>query len=235
MMFHAKTIALLLIAATAIVGSTMATNDDAGVPSTITAADEDDFSNVDKKNKHGGICPGSNAKLTHAKCQMNIEFPSIDCKLVKEEMLHRINGDKSWIDPHNGGIYKLLDIIHEEKKNGSPNSTVLNVSRLTGNKKYTDLIRLTLSTDSETGTCNVNACSESQVTSVIDFSTNYCNIRNLYCGSKDGCPVVEHDFTTGGEFGNNDATIVEEYVDCTQRDVDQCVVVGVVAAATTED
>ena len=213
-MFHAKAVAWLLLVATAIAGSTTA-SDGASVL-------DDVIANVDKKKKHG-VCPGSNAKLPHAKCQMNIEFPSIDCKYVKEEMLHRINADNGWIDPHNGGIYKLLD-MHQDNKNGGTTSTVLDASRLTGNKKYTDLIRLTLHTDDETGTCVVNACSESQVTSVVDFSTNYCNIRNLYCGSKDGCPVVEHDFSTDGKDGSIDA-IVEEYVDCSQRDMDQCVVV----------
>eukprot|EP00435_Cladocopium_sp_Y103_P024310 s1409_g5.t5 len=29
-----------------------------------------------------------------------------------------------------------------------------------------------------------------------DFSTNYCNLRNLYCGTEDGCEPVKHDFKT---------------------------------------
>ena len=32
-----------------------------------------------------------------------------------------------------------------------------------------------------------------QVTSVADFSTNYCNLRNLYCGTDDGCVDVTSD------------------------------------------
>merc|ERR1712083_1276145 len=46
------------------------------------------------------------------------------------------------------------------------------------------------------GSCKILACSESQGTSVGDFSTNYCDIRNLYCGSADGCTAVEHDFAS---------------------------------------
>ena len=32
-----------------------------------------------------------------------------------------------------------------------------------------------------------------QVKSVIDMSTNYCNLYNLYCGSNVGCPVAVTD------------------------------------------
>merc|ERR1712187_301415 len=44
--------------------------------------------------------------------------------------------------------------------------------------------------------CDIAACSESQGTSMKDFSTNYCDSRNLYCGSADGCKPVLHDFTS---------------------------------------
>ena len=162
-------------------------------------------------------CPGSNARLTHAKCSMNIEFPSVDCDLVKEEIFARVNASAKntgkWIDPHNGGIYTLVD-KEENMNNGG--SITLDISRLSGNRKYVDLVRYTLETDPDTGTCNVAACSESQVTSVIDYSTNYCNIRNLYCCSNDGCQPVKHDFSN--------TEIVEEYLSCSQRDVEQCIV-----------
>merc|ERR1712043_24551 len=46
--------------------------------------------------------------------------------------------------------------------------------------------------------CLIHGCSRSQVNSYKDFSTNYCNILALYCGSADGanCSPVEHDFTS---------------------------------------
>ena len=34
-----------------------------------------------------------------------------------------------------------------------------------------------------------------QVTSVIDRSTNYCNLYNLYCGGNVGCQVAQTDLT----------------------------------------
>mmetsp|Transcript_9940 Transcript_9940/g.29229 ORF Transcript_9940/g.29229 Transcript_9940/m.29229 type:complete len:86 (-) Transcript_9940:37-294(-) len=42
----------------------------------------------------------------------------------------------------------------------------------------------------EDGSCEVSACSESQVFSIADFSTNYCNLHDLYCGTEDGCAMV---------------------------------------------
>merc|ERR1712048_986836 len=63
-----------------------------------------------------------------------------------------------------------------------------------GNRKYTD--KMTFSLFDENGKCSIQACSASQVFSVADFSTNYCNLRMLYCGSSEGCKPVKHDFVT---------------------------------------
>jgi len=35
--------------------------------------------------------------------------------------------------------------------------------------------------------CQITGCSESQVPSVMDFSTNFCNMYNLVCTEKEGC------------------------------------------------
>ena len=72
---------------------------------------------------------------------------------------------------------------------------IFELSRLTGNKRYTDKMTFTFSNHG-TSSCAIEACSESQVFSIADFSTNYCNLRNLYCGAEDGCQVVRYDFTT---------------------------------------
>ena len=59
------------------------------------------------------------------------------------------------------------------------------------------------------GSCVIDACSESQVLSVYDYSTNYCNLYNLYCGKADGCTPVLHDFTSTVKIGSclsHDAT-----------------------------
>ena len=57
--------------------------------------------------------------------------------------------------------------------------------------RYTDKINFQFAA-SGSG-CSIGACSESQVTSIGDFSTNYCNSRNLYCGVADGCKIVTAD------------------------------------------
>merc|ERR1712178_160438 len=49
---------------------------------------------------------------------------------------------------------------------------------------------------SKDGGCEIKGCSESQGFSIGDFSTNYCDLRNLYCGSGDGCITVKHDFSS---------------------------------------
>ena len=62
------------------------------------------------------------------------------------------------------------------------------------------------------------ACSESQVNSVIDYSTNYCNLHSLYCNSSDGCPTA-----------GTDLTYSESYSSCSQHD-DVCVAADQVAS-----
>merc|ERR1712046_410661 len=59
---------------------------------------------------------------------------------------------------------------------------------------YTDLIDFTF-VDASDGGCELFACSESQSQSISDFSTNYCNIRNLYCGTEVGCIAGLKDMT----------------------------------------
>merc|ERR1711937_816695 len=44
---------------------------------------------------------------------------------------------------------------------------------------------------------------------------NYCDIRNLYCGSADGCKTVAHDFTS------NEETVTAS---SGQHDFSQCIV-----------
>merc|ERR1712183_103724 len=68
----------------------------------------------------------------------------------------------------------------------------LRLHRVTGNKKYTD--KILFSCQDVSGTARLSGCSASQVFSIADFSTNYCNLRMLYCGSKDGCKPVKSDF-----------------------------------------
>merc|ERR1712050_514092 len=75
--------------------------------------------------------------------------------------------------------------------------TSLLLQRTSGNASvcgitYTDKQLFTF-TDAA-GACEPTGCSESQGASVADFSTNYCDLRNLYCGKADGCSPVDQDF-----------------------------------------
>ena len=134
------------------------------------------------------VCPGSKA-LVHASATVSATAHA-SCADVKAEMLARVQGqgDELWHDPHNNGTYA---VTHE-----APLS--LSLSRLTGDKKYTDMMTVTLA-EGPGGTCSIAGCSESQVTSILDFGTNYCNLKMLYCGSADGCKPVSHDFTNTDE------------------------------------
>mmetsp|Transcript_92262 Transcript_92262/g.232025 ORF Transcript_92262/g.232025 Transcript_92262/m.232025 type:complete len:329 (-) Transcript_92262:197-1183(-) len=130
----------------------------------------------------GGVCPGS-PSWVHASTRVEV-IAKTDCKTVMDEMLARVHGQfKQWHDPHNNGTYKLL----------SSQADSLIFSRMTGNGKYTDKMGFGFH-QQDLGQCSISGCSESQVFSIADFSTNYCNLRNLYCGSEEGCKPVQHDF-----------------------------------------
>jgi len=138
------------------------------------------------------ICPGSTA-MFHAKQQVQVQV-SASCADVQQEMLDRISGVNGWVDPHNAGTYTVLET----------SAGVLKAKRVTGNKKYTDLLNFAFSASE--GGCYLKGCSESQTFSVADFSTNLCNLHDLYCGSQDGCPVARKDLKytetiSGGSAG----------------------------------
>eukprot|EP00435_Cladocopium_sp_Y103_P005896 s3997_g1.t3 len=118
-------------------------------------------------------CPGS-ASFIHASAKV-VAIADASCHDVHEEVLGRVKSP-TWHDPHNGGTYTIL----------SESSAEIDLKRLTGNKKYTDHLA--------GAPCGrmIMGCSESQVFSIADGSTNYCNLRNLYCGSTEG----KKDFTS---------------------------------------
>mmetsp|Transcript_72238 Transcript_72238/g.165807 ORF Transcript_72238/g.165807 Transcript_72238/m.165807 type:complete len:613 (-) Transcript_72238:89-1927(-) len=131
--------------------------------------------------RSGPECPGSDA-LEHAGCQVTVTA-SATCHQVSEEIQARVSGQYSlWHDPHNNGTYTL----------DSVKASTLNLRRTTANGQYTDKQLFTLVP--EGSTCQIQGCSQSQVFSVVDMSTNYCDLRMLYCGSAEGCKPVKHDF-----------------------------------------
>jgi len=135
----------------------------------------------------GAKCPGSSA-FVHASCSTEVTVAKASCKAVMDEMKQRVASQAAggWYDPHNKGTY----VVDGEDANE------LDLHRVTGDKKYTDKMTFTFQ-DKGCGTagcsCAVTGCSESQVTSIADFSTNYCNLRMLYCGKNEGCKPVTDD------------------------------------------
>jgi lipocalin len=138
-------------------------------------------------------CPGSDSFI-HAKCSMSVSFTD-SCDAVVKEMTDRVNGVNGWTDPHNGGTYTFT----------STSPTSIEGQRVTGNLKYTDKFDFTFTESG--GGCVVDACSESQVMSVLDYSTNYCNLHSLYCSSSEGCPTA-----------GTDLTYTEKFSSCSQHD-----------------
>lgn len=136
----------------------------------------------------GETCPSTGAGVTtHASCQLGVQF-SQACSQVRSEITSRLLAFRAghWVDPHNGGTYNLTS---------SASATMLQASRVTGAHCpgcYTDKMDFTLTATEDEG-CELLACSVSQSSSMYDESTNYCNLRNLYCNSQDGCPVVVHE------------------------------------------
>lgn len=141
-------------------------------------------------------CPGSPVKM-HAKCDMGVTFTN-SCSDVMTEISNRVTSD--WVDPHNGGTYTITNST----------STSIEGQRLTGDGKYTDKFDFEFTSSSDGG-CSVEACSESQVNSMLDFSTNYCNLHDLYCSSTDGCSTV-----------GKDLSYSEKYNSCSEHDTSAC-------------
>mmetsp|Transcript_68503 Transcript_68503/g.112553 ORF Transcript_68503/g.112553 Transcript_68503/m.112553 type:complete len:371 (-) Transcript_68503:154-1266(-) len=127
-------------------------------------------------------CPSSSSSI-HASCRVTVAA-DVPCEQVQAEMKARVDGQSAglWHDPHNNGTYSLID----------SDKDVLDFQRVTGNKKYTDKLRFDFKDIGNK--CEISACSASQVFSIGDFSTNYCNLRMLYCSSQDGCHPVKFDF-----------------------------------------
>jgi len=137
-------------------------------------------------------CPGSPVRLgSHAACSVRIEFKD-PCADVQAEISARIAKDMD--RKSKPGSYEELD---------SDAGSCTKGSRTTGSGAspgpFTDLFGFDF--EQAASGCSVNACSESQVRSLCDFSTNFCNMFNLFCNSADGCTTALHDlsytYTTG--------------------------------------
>jgi len=160
--------------------------------------------------KSSKSCPGSPAQ-THAQCDMVVTFPSelTNCAVVQTEIVARLKGDNGWQDPHNQGTYTLLESTSPSSADGA---SMVRGSRVTGDGKYTDQFGFHLVPNKDGKGCEMSGCSESQVFSILDMSTNYCNLRSLYCNTSDGCDVV-----------GTKLVYTEKYMNCWQRKADNCI------------
>mmetsp|Transcript_25988 Transcript_25988/g.35881 ORF Transcript_25988/g.35881 Transcript_25988/m.35881 type:complete len:412 (+) Transcript_25988:145-1380(+) len=149
------------------------------------------------------ICPGSSSYI-HAKCSLSVVFQT-SCDQVRTEMMGRMSSHfTGWQDPHNGGQYSITSADSAFQ--------VIQGEHITGNGRYTDKLKFKLE-ETKDGQCTLHGCSESQVFSVLDFSTNFCNLYNLYCNSGDGCKTIDFDLRRKST----------NYGSCMSRDAKQCI------------
>lgn len=140
-------------------------------------------------------CPGSPVDWSHhASCMETRRFQN-PCENVQEEIELRIekNLDRKKLP----GQYELLSTQHGTCSKGSRATSPHAVPG-----PYTDIFGFLYV--SEPDGCWVTSCSESQVESLCDFSTNFCNMFNLYCNEMDGCESVKHTLNYDAAlFGKN--------------------------------
>lgn len=147
----------------------------------------------------GSNCPSSPAYI-HAGCDMTITFTNT-CTEVQNEISQRVNGQyNKWHDPHNNGTYSF----------SSKSDSMFELTRLTGDGKYTDKIIFTFASDNDG--CKMEGCSQSQVFSIYDFSTNYCNLHDLYCADSKCHPFTNLNYD-------------ESMIKCYEHDGSQCTTV----------
>mmetsp|Transcript_807 Transcript_807/g.915 ORF Transcript_807/g.915 Transcript_807/m.915 type:complete len:168 (+) Transcript_807:119-622(+) len=131
-----------------------------------------------------------------AGCNLTIDFKN-SCADVQKEITRRVDGQPdSWHDPHNNGNYALLGIT----RNGSKDKYSLERKSGTGSKTvYTDSVEFIFENSPDENICHVEASSNSQVFSILDFGTNFCNMNNLYSSDKECRPfeVLEYTYTVG--------------------------------------
>jgi hypothetical protein len=109
---------------------------------------------------------------------MEVSFEE-ECEEVRGVIESRVAAQQSghWRDPHGGGVYHMDYNTTSEinlHRNGPPN------------EPYDRYDKMTFTFSPYNQGCLVGACSVSQVTSVLDQNTNFCNLHDLYC-SDEGC------------------------------------------------
>eukprot|EP01061_Rhynchopus_euleeides_P013323 TRINITY_DN23283_c2_g1_i1.p1 TRINITY_DN23283_c2_g1~~TRINITY_DN23283_c2_g1_i1.p1 ORF type:complete len:187 (+),score=50.46 TRINITY_DN23283_c2_g1_i1:59-562(+) len=149
----------------------------------------------------GYSCPSSAASM-HASCEVTATVNGTCADAMAEvELRIYANGNGTWTDPHNGGNYSLTAL----------DAAQLDGKRITGKPPhYED--HFTLKFAAAGNSCEITACSVSQSSSYLDYSTNYCNVRNLYCGGASGCKYIKYNFGYTESFGK-----------CRQHEISDCI------------
>eukprot|EP01061_Rhynchopus_euleeides_P001326 TRINITY_DN1093_c0_g1_i1.p1 TRINITY_DN1093_c0_g1~~TRINITY_DN1093_c0_g1_i1.p1 ORF type:complete len:186 (+),score=53.54 TRINITY_DN1093_c0_g1_i1:60-560(+) len=150
----------------------------------------------------GYSCPSSAASM-HASCEVTATVNGT-CAQAMTEVKNRIaaNVKGTWTDPHNAGNYTVT----------STDVDSVNGKRITGKPPhYEDHFTMKFATSGSS--CEITSCSVSQSASFLDYSTNYCNVHNLYCGSANGCKFLSSNFAYTEKFGK-----------CRQHETKDCIV-----------
>ena len=132
------------------------------------------------------VCPGSKSS-THSKTILETTFPKNSCAEVKQEMKSRV-----LIDPS----FRITGDEDGDPLNMQGERMTFSVDR--GDDKFgfyykeTNIDYAAKSKAHPRG-CVLTGCGEKQTRSYDDSSTNYCGMRNLYCGSKKLCEYLHHD------------------------------------------
>ena len=132
------------------------------------------------------VCPGSSSS-THSKTILETAFKKNSCAEVKQEMKSRVLIDPSFTitgdddgDPNNfQGARMQLAVDRGDDKFGFYFKPT-NIDYTSSSKKHPP-------------GCVLTACGERQSRSFDDASSNYCGMRNLYCGSRKTCQFINHD------------------------------------------
>eukprot|EP00040_Diaphanoeca_grandis_P005439 m.32839 g.32839 ORF g.32839 m.32839 type:complete len:188 (+) comp16708_c1_seq1:50-613(+) len=135
-------------------------------------------------------CLGST--IFHAHTYIDATISGGSCWDLVTEIEARCEGKGGWVDPHNNGSYSFLGNV-----TNTDGSIAVTTQRTTGKAPhYLDKQTFILTpAANDAMSCGISSCSVSQTASVADFSTNYCDLRMLYCGVADGCKTVTYNTT----------------------------------------
>jgi len=133
-------------------------------------------------------CPGSPvAESEHSACGMSVVFEA-SCADVQQEIEARITGnvDRKALP---GNYFSTSSESNTCTKGGRDTNANADPG------PFTDLFGFLYGGSGNS--CTISGCSESQVNSLCDMSTNFCNMFNLYCNSNAGCTPQIHDLSYG--------------------------------------